>query len=180
MAGPWFSGSLYVESWCRKQLQGRWPNRAGRCPVCNHRAGLERTAQRQGDGRGWLTAKFVRTERAHNFHTSFAIKTRRWREWGGKQGLNPCQCGLEGCVTSELPGKQSTAKLRTFPEAAEFAYVRDHCQRRSAEICSVNALAGLLQSEGQALFRDNSAVWRAQHPRGMVESNAKFPLVLLE
>lgn len=81
------------------------------------------------------------------------------RERSLTQGLHSCWCGLEGWVTSELPRKQSTAKLRTFPEAGEVACVRDHSQRsRSAEICSVNVLAGLLQSERQALLGDNSAV----------------------
>lgn len=127
--------------------------------MCDHRAGLERTAQPQGDGRGWLTAKFVRTEGAHRFHTLIVIKATHWRDWGGKQGLHACRCGLEGWVTSELPRKQSAARLRTFPEAAEVACVRDHCpRRRPAEICSINELAGLLQSEGQALLGDNSAV----------------------
>lgn len=48
---PWFSGSHYLGSWCRKQLQGSLLGRARRCPVCSHGARSEESCS--APGRCW-------------------------------------------------------------------------------------------------------------------------------
>lgn len=79
----------------------------------------------------------------------------------------------EGWVTSELPGKQSTAKLRAFPEAAEVACVRNQCQRRTAGIYSGTVLAGLLQ--GKPFLGTIQLLEEHSIPEGWWNQGLNFP-----
>lgn len=117
----------------QKALSGKMAEQAVSCVQTQSRSGKDCSAP--GRWERLAHSKACENRESSLLHTLFVIKAWHWREWGVKQGLHPCWCGLQGCLTSELPGKQSTAKLRTVPGAAEVACIRDHSQRRgSAEI----------------------------------------------